>query len=1196
MAAVQPKPAPSRLAERDPQVYHPLDRLRGIIRKYVVIEGALTALLFLSAWFCIGLALDYGLFKTLGWDWVRDGAKWVRGLALVVALGLFAGILVFRIARRLNKEFSYPALALVLERKFPNVLGDRLITAVEMADVEAMGRFGYSKEMIRATIAEARERVGKVPVNEVFNWKRLWVLGFLAVGLFVGTIVFAFASHMIATRSVAPYRFAWKFAHVTGIFAERNLALMNTPWPRRAHLELVAFPASGELTVGRDAPPPRITARSYRWVVADRNAPDGWRPLVWSDLTDDFVGRRVPQLPPAVLAVTSGESEPTVDVVERWVYETDEEISPELAKFREQLKQQMSTQGEGGGSWQELQEVFRKLAEKADEPSMGRTLRRLDKPAEVTYRYSGQRTGGSGTLSAQQNNEFSGEIGGLKEDVVFVVRGDDYESGARKIRLIAPPTLRRLGRDQAEPVYLHHAPTQEAGFNPQTNLPYEPEGYDMLEGLLQKVAAKDLSLTGDRSVFVVPSGTELTLIAEAYRNDDDKIPETDHIVSAHAIPVSGRFPGTVFDDKARPTQTPVPLTVSEDGSSFSITFKEKKFTNTEGKLVSLPKPRAIGADFMSVGTAAAFAAVKKHSDFRLTDNVEFKVTYANKYNVTTTRSFLIQVLQDQPPTVEVAVDVIRKVGNFYMVTPQARIPFNPDSFVKDDRGLSKVEYTFSYWAEDSDLVRGIRTKYALRSLLDTPLPGANPVALLPALHADNFRLLDKADDRLSASVFVSEFSNLNKQLPRIARDKFTHGLSVPKEEGAAPAVKKIELKNPDRDYFDLKELHDKGFLKIAATGTNEVQTIYRMDLNVQATDTNVDGDAGPRVTKNAEPIRLRIVSSSDLLVEISREEEQLGTKLDEALLKLAAAKKKYEFVRSQYDSVASGYERLRPNELPDKEKKEQIAAQLDAIKVRSLDAIQDVEKARDIVQSVAREFRRLQRECEVNRLHETNLEHYRKFVNKIESILSDAPDVEVAFPKTQGLLTGVQNGLNVMSDALTERIRNPGDRSPLPASLPSVVLTDADQSLYALEAKLRSIRGELGEAGGTIKLKNDLKARIEAQRRIAAEIRLMQERWYDEINSPNPKIGDVGVVSLGKGESKRLEHKIEWRQYTEDNLTVKVTASDPSITVTPELKLNFEQHQFKFTHEIKAGSKEGTYKVTLTPAAGKPVEIQVVVK
>jgi hypothetical protein len=1187
MAAVQTDRATmNRLAERDPQVYHPLDRLRGIIRKYVVIEGVLSAALFVSVWFTLGLILDYGLFKTAGWDWVRDGAPWVRWLALFVALGLFAAILVFRIARRVNKDFSYSALALVLERKFPKVLGDRLITAVEMADVEAMGRFGYSKDMIRATIAEARERVGKVPVNEVFNWRRLWVMGFLAVGLLFCTVAFSYGSYFIATGSASPVRFGWKFAHVTGIFAERNVALMNTPWPRRAHLEMMGIPESGEMTVGRDAPPPRITARAYRWVIADRNAPEGWRPLVWSDLNEELVGRRVPELPPSVLAVTSG-GERSVDDVERWVYQTEGEVAPEVAAFRAKMREEMTAQG--GYTHQELQEVFVALAAKADQPSMGRTLRRLDVPAEVTYRYSGKKTAGSGTLSPQQNNEFAGEIGGLKEDVDFVVRGADYESGTRRIRLIPPPSLRKLARDQHEPAYLHHAPPQNAG-------------YDALENRLQKVAAKDLSLTGDRTVFVVPAGTQLTITGEAYVNDDKVVPETDRIVSAHVIPVAGRFPGTVFDDKAKPTQTPVPLQVAEDGSSFSITFKENKVANEAGEAVSLPKPRTGGIDFVSAATNSAVAAVRKHTDFRLTENVEFKVVYVNKFNVSTTRSFLIQVLQDQAPTVEVAFDVIRKVGNEYLVTPMARIPFNPDSFIKDDRGLSKVEVAYTYGPEDSDVVRSFRVKNALRPLLDVPLPGTTLAVPIALRHVDNFRALDRPDERVNGSVFLSAFLEQQKTFPLETRARFEDLLQIPRvEEAAPPAVKKVELKDANRDFFDLDVRHASGpkageRVFDMLPKTDQVQQVFRMELIVQATDNNVDADAGPRVTKNAELIRLRVISESDLLIEIGREEEQLAGKLDEALVKLAAAKKKYDFVRSQYDTVASRYERLRPNEQPEDALKKEVSSQLDAIKVRALDALQDVEKARDIVQSVVREFRRITRECEVNRVNEAALTASRKFTDDLDKILRDAPEVQVSFPKTQSLMTGVQNGINIMSDSISERLRNPGDRTPLAVSVPSVAVSDAEISLHTLERELQRLRSEKGESVRLETLKRDLKKIKDDQALVRKDIIKWQIEIVDRETSPDPTIGKVGVVSLAKGETKKVQHTIAWNQYKEDDLKVKVTASDPSVVVPGEMNLNYEKHQFRFEYEIKAGTKEGDFVVTVTPAKGKPVQVLVSVK
>jgi|SRR5579883_2084044 len=1135
----QPRPKAAPFADRDPQVYHPLDRLRGVIRRYVVIEGILSAVLFVALWFTAGLILDYGLFKVTGWDWAQDGAWWVRALALAAALLLFIAILVFRIVRRLTTEFSYASLALVLERRYPKLLGDRLITAVEMADVEAMGKFGYSKDMLRATIAEARERVAKVPVHEVFNWRRLWLLGFLAIGLLITTVSVSYGAYAIAAPSASPYRFSWKFAHVTSIFFERNVALMNTPWPRRAHIELVDFPESGELTVGRDAPPPRITARAYRWVIADNTDRTGWRPLRWSDLTSEFVGRSVPALPEILLISPSGgKKDPSMDAVERVAYETDEEVTPEIAKARAILKEFMNNRVEPDPDnpghtrtvttqdFEELQEVIKALLAKADQPSMGRTLRRLDIPGEVTYKYSGKKTAGNGTLAPQQNNEFAGEMGGLKEDVEFVVRGADFLTLPKKIRLIPPPSLKRLGREQAEPAYLHHAPPLN-------------EGYNALKGRLQKIAAKDLSIAGERTVFAVPAGTELTLNAEVYTADDGTISDNDRLVSAYAIPVTGRFPGTVYEN-GKPTQKPVPLALIGDGEGFRVDFKNAP-----------PDPKDLN----------------KLTDFRLVDNVEFKVVYTNKYNVSATRSFLVQVVQDQAPVVEVAVDVIRKVGNVYLVTPKARIPFNPDSFVKDDHGLSKVEYVFNYWAEDSDVVRSIRTKYALRSLLDIPLPGTTPTALFPRLHADNFRLLDKSDDRLTASVFVSDYVNQASLLRRDTREQFEALLaSVKSEDTSAQTVTKIELKDPNRDYFDLKELHDRGIISLMPKG-DDVQTIYRMDLNVQATDNNVDAEGGPRVTRNSEPIRLRIVSEGDLLLEIGREEEQLAQRLEEALTKIAGAKKKYEFVRT-----TNGY-------------KEEEPAQVDAVKVRAQDALGDVEKSRDIVQTVAREYRRLFRECEINRLNEAALKRYREFTELLDGILSERPDIPITFPKTQALLNAVQTPLNV------------GKWAPL------ALVTDAEMSIYRLEDRLKYILDLCGQSRSIEKLKQEVYAIKEKQIRIGQEI----DRWRLDDESgkkrPFPTFGGVGVLSFAKGEAKPVQQTIAWNQYPEDEIVVKFAVFDANnqlvpeaLTVPKEMKLSFEQHQFRFDYEVKAGNKEGTFKVRLTPAVGPPVEYQVIVK
>ena len=78
---------------------------------------------------------------------------------------------------------------------------------------------------------------------------------------------------------------------------------------------------------------------------------------------------------------------------------------------------------------------------------------------------------------------------------------------------------------------------------------------------------------------------------------------------------------------------------------------------------------------------------------------------------------------------------------------------------------------------------------------------------------------------------------------------------------------------------------------------------------------------------------------------------------------------------------------------------------------------------------------------------------------------------------------------------------------------------------------------------------------------------------------------------LTKGESKKVRHAIGWNQSKDDDLTVKVTASDPSIVVPAELKLNFEANNLDFQYEIRAGQKEGEFVVTGPMATGTRVRM-----
>src|SRR5262245_12404330 len=130
-----------------PRIEHPLQRLRRAIRTYVVVEAMALATIFVSAWFWGTFLLDYGMFWLFGLDYLREGSHgFIVFLRLVFLVTLVAGLswIAFKLARQLAATFSTSALALVLERRFAGILGDRLVTAVELSDAERAAEDGFS--------------------------------------------------------------------------------------------------------------------------------------------------------------------------------------------------------------------------------------------------------------------------------------------------------------------------------------------------------------------------------------------------------------------------------------------------------------------------------------------------------------------------------------------------------------------------------------------------------------------------------------------------------------------------------------------------------------------------------------------------------------------------------------------------------------------------------------------------------------------------------------------------------------------------------------------------------------------------------------------------------------------------------------------------------------------------------------------
>jgi hypothetical protein len=331
------------------KVRHPLHLMRKYIRRYVFLEGAALILLFAALLFWLGLAFDFGLYclniaplNIFGVDWILElndvdptGGVSSVGIRVLLLGTIVLAVLVLgftKVVARWFREFNDRALALVLERRFPKELGDRLITAVELHDPKMAAKYGYSQAMVEKTILEGVERLKTLPVAGVFNWRRLYRLWFLVglstLGVWILVLMISSGSSFAAmqmarsrgeasraeqaaeaiekglappeavpgkdeTEWLDPQRFCWKFYDVGAIWTERNVLMQNSYWPRHAYLEIGRFQPSkenpNEMRVARDDVRPDLQVRAYEWVIADRDrdkAPHGWRALTWRDLAD----------------------------------------------------------------------------------------------------------------------------------------------------------------------------------------------------------------------------------------------------------------------------------------------------------------------------------------------------------------------------------------------------------------------------------------------------------------------------------------------------------------------------------------------------------------------------------------------------------------------------------------------------------------------------------------------------------------------------------------------------------------------------------------------------------------------------------------------------------------------------------------------------------------------------------------------
>lgn len=917
------------------KVRHPLRRLRGYIRLYVGVEGLAVLGIYLALWFWIGLLLDYGFFKAFGVDWVQELPFGVRAGVLGLLLAGLLAVVAAKVLLRLVREFSHPALALVLERRFPELLGDRLITAVEMADPRLAERYGHSQAMIDETVRDAAERVDRAPVREVFNRRRLWQYVGVVAALTAGLYVLAGAGYCAARGRPAAGDYVANFRNVAAIWFERNVLLEDTLWPRRAYLELLDFPGE-ELKIGRGSAPPTLRVRAYKWVVADRDrrrAPEGWRAATWDDLPA-LLNTDVPPRMPSVwhlitrpewaglLGVAPGSGAvsglpwPSVGLLgrpERPLTLDEAEAQLDRVRFR-----RAPDGGPGPARWVILGRPG--PAPDAEDgaapaPPQWRALAWddlegawLGVPVPALPGDWAARPGQSVPVDEVEKKVELPEVRGrLSGDLLLGVRAVldqlnlldslHHEVFAELDRMADSPAMSRRFRKLVIPHDVRVVLKGAASQSEQTMQAREDNEFtvtlpELKESVRFTVRGEDYT-TPPRKITVVPPPdlVEMTL-------DEDQPAYLYH------RPPRG---GTGADLKGlRQIFRGLPVSLTGERSSVDLpagtdvvlTARTDKPLRERDGVRAVP---AQGAEPVDVPLEQVDATTFRTRFRNLTRPVDVVFEFTDADGVGGQRHVVLKPVPDLPPEVDVQVEVLRKTNQGYLCTPWALVPFSGK--VRDDRGLSDVEYAYVLSrAEES--------------------PKANPSAVLqgswiplgPRAVGPNVGLLVRTDRGESAEderqpekrVRLGTFDDLLRsraaeEVPLVPflRDR----LAEPPPP--VPELSRLLLREFNLDPEAEAGAFDVAALGLEVTDPGRPQPHYKLRLRVAATDNNYE--TGPRQSARKETFTLLVVSEEELLAEIGRDEEGLRVKMTDAVEGLKDA-------RTKLEAVVRELPELKPNE------------------------------------------------------------------------------------------------------------------------------------------------------------------------------------------------------------------------------------------------------------------------------------------
>ncbi len=990
------------LGESHQRVRSPLARLRGYIRTYVSLEGALLLALYLALWFWIGLALDYGFFKLFGIDVVQE---WPWVARLFILLAVTAGLLTtvsLKVVGRLLREFSDPALALVLERRFPKQLGDRVITAVELSDLQKAEEQGYSTAMVRETIHEAAERVQQVPVQQAFDWGRLVRRGLIAAALTLGLYLLAggVCLALDSARHVHVGRTGFsRFNETAAIWFERNILLQNTIWPRRAQLELVGFP-NKELRVGKDNKAPALRVRALEYVIADSKYPEGWRSLTWEDLTTHRNWFTAGPPPPPPFSLTPRDAELGLTVDEVALRNRKFEVRNFASRVRRPCHWMISDPAAGGQRpllWADLtSERLDGLtppkppaAWKASDASAGLTV---DDVAQALIDVHD----GGGEPAADANVILSR----LERLALMSATLDQVDA------LAAKPSMSRTMRKLTVPDIIYLKCTGDKTYLRNEMRKTQDNEYtgnfgDLKESVVFTVQGEDY-YTPRRFITLVPAPSLIALGVQENRpaylffRPDDKTSLAD--LRGKKQPFEERDVLQAGSETSRidaPAGTDVVLTAKSDKELQEASLKAAKTVDEVRLIADLPQG---GRGLLTVKQAKAGDEIRHalelapdHKGFRLElpdvrKDLVFDFEFTDTDGVKAKRKVVVKPQDDLAPELtDARIEVMRKTTikakdrdeTYLMVTRKARIPLGVK--IHDDHALGDVRYRYTLTTATKTDVNAV---FVVPVLALTAPGGSNPfmaAAYLlgqdrdaqtysPPLFAQNVN--DAKDEFLPAQT-MKELLGQSQKLPfrQLVRDF-----------DVQPDV--ISPFREDRPFGvqDDRLACDFPLWKLMPQALEDNHPYYRMDLWMEATDADADEHRGaggapiPHLSKSKETFSFLIVPESVLLMKIGEDEGK----------QYAALNKRFQELQEKAQAIDVGVHNI---ERPDVQVKDLLAPS-----TRAEQSNETIENCLATTREVYSNYQRMVREEQLNVVQPKKIvESETRIVTPLGKILEGTP-------------------------------------------------------------------------------------------------------------------------------------------------------------------------------------------------------------